>query len=818
MNENSIDTTIWERSSGENWYSPTSDSLQMLVNLEHDYIVSDVEFANYTLSSDITVLQGDDDGVGVVFDYVDNNNYRYIMYQGGGLGNSIFLDLDGKKCSVALIEVKNGTHKTIALNSYSPFWSVNTTFNIRLENLFDDIFFYVNNNLLLKYKKENSMSGKIGFVTYSQIADFENIQIEEPLLNRAKTKYKLYAVGNSDTLVEIEASVGINSDMETSIIPRAYKETDINVEVMSKYRGYLDALVEIQPIGHLNLLAEIEVRPHNRLMAIYEVQQPPIVTTIFNPSQDAFTREKKEFESINYGGNSSMVAGINGDDIWRSFVQFDLSPINPSYILTESHLRLYYKGAIPSTLELEVFNANEAWLEYSITNLNRPAPIKLITSNFTVNKDYGYIEFDVFDVVEDWLAQRIINNGFIIRASNETQNGQAIFHTKEGMFPPELSIKYFDSRIFSQGRSQLLTEIFIMNKDSSSVYAMIQPSSVFTKNDLETEIYCHQIDVPLDSDCFAEITPSIPFLESEITASIRKESDIPTIIDSRLPSENTQYVEITVNRSEVDIEVFSKYNNSTEAEIVPRPLGESNLPKEITINKPCVFAEMLVKISKDQDIYSEITVSRSFSYVDLTVPRYDESEKLVDIEINNVFISKVLVEIAVSNESIKTEITPRVKDAQNIYLIINVTKTKHEAIIEVRQRSDVWAEIEPNIKSDTFVEIASNKPYILAEISVYGYENSDIETTIDTKVFSQLKAEIFSKYRSEIATEIDANSVSQILVEITSNKPSVNAQVVIPTWVDTDVPTIIQPRIFMVHNINTIISVGVQGGAYAFIM
>lgn len=892
MNENSINTTLWERSSDENWFSPTSDSLQMLKNLNHDYIVSDIDYSNYKLSASVSVLSGDDDGVGVVFDYADESNYKYIMYQGGGLGNTIYLDTNGQRSAIVLVEVSNGVHKTIAMNSFAPFWSVNTTFEFKLENIFDDVFLYVDDNLLLKYKKENSMSGKIGFVTYSQIANFDNITIEEPLVNRAKSKYVLFAVSNSDTQTEIEVSVGENSDKETSIIPRAIGISDKETLIDIKYRGNLDALVEIQPIGHQNIEAEIEVRPHNRMTAIYEVQQPPIITSVFNPTQDSFTRENTAFETINYGGNSSMVAGISGDDIWRSFIQFDLESINPSYTLTESYLRLYYKGAVPSHLKLDIFNNDKAWQEYSITNLNRPNPIEIISNEFTVNSSYGYIEFDVLKIVEDWVAKRAINNGFLLRVSNETVLGQVIFNTRESMFPPELIVKHYDSRIFSQGKSQIFAEIIAMNRGNLDALVEIEPSSIFSKNDILSEIYCHQVDVPLDSDVEVEVTVTKPYVFSEFVVAINEYSEILASIDSRVSTMQNMETTIFVSRPFACTEVFSKYNNSVEAIVISKVIGHSVLDTEISVTRtnteteitvtstndiPCeitvaldgnssvdseitinrkeaiaeifvpykndVDSEILIRAiehsSKDTEIHiskpftlteitpfllgesevlTEICVSKSDIWVEVKYAHKGEDDVLVELEANDVFNSSKDAYLLVSKDSVKTEIVARVEGRQDVYTVICVTRPSENAEITISYRSDVWVEIEPNIKSDTLVEILVSKDTVKTEISVYGYENSDINTELTSKVFSQVQAEIFVSYTSNIDIEIDANSVSQVYVEIVSNKPNVHSQIVIPTWVDHDMPTEIEPRILMVSNVYTVIQIGSAGGAYAFII
>ena len=577
--------------------------------------------------------------------------------------------------------------------------------------------------------------------------------------NSFTAKYTLFAVGNSDVETEITSKVLKHKDVHAEILPRALGTLEKEAFIDIKYRGSLDALVEIHPIGGHNIPAEIEVRPHNRMMVNYEVQQPPVITDIFNPTQDSFTRERKEFESINYGTNSSMIAGINGDDIWRSYVQFDVSSINPSYVLTESYLRLYYKGAVPSQLKLEVMNADRAWLENSITNLNRPNPIELITDKFTVNAQYGYIEFNVSDVVKDWVTQNIVNNGFLVRVSNETKLGQAIFHTRETMFPPELVVNYYDSRIFSQSRSQFLTEIFIVKRDNSDVLTEIEPSSVFNNYDIITEIYCHQVNVPLDSDVLTEIISSIPVTESEITITLRDDITALVRIDVRLPDERSIDAEITVSRDSVNSEITPAYRDNSEVNL------------ELAITRPDINTEITVPLNDNKDV--EITVNSLLSY-------------------------GVNTEITVSKEKLPTEINVRVLGENDIYTVITVSKVSVEAEIDIKYASDVLVEIEPNIKSDTLASITANRPDTLVELGVYGYE--ELEGLV------------------EITIRMSSQVVSQVDAEITINKPTTHSEIVVPTWVDHDLPTEINPRITLVNNIHTVIQVGSKGGAYAFII
>ena len=600
------------------------------------------------------------------------------------------------------------------------------------------------------------------------------------LHNRFKAKYVLYAVGESETLAELDVKQYGSSDIETEITSRAYREYIINTEIFAIYRGTDDILVEIQPYGFNAIETEIEIRPHNKMWALYEVQQPPIITDIFNPIQDSFTREKASYQSINYGVNSSMVVGKSNDDIWRSFVQFDISGINPSYVLTEAKLRLYYSGQAPSHLNLEVLSADSKWSEFSITHLNRPNPINLISNQFTVGN--GYVEFDVFDVVEDWITLAQINNGFIVRVANESVDGQTTFRTRESISPPELVIDYYDSRIFSFGRSQVLTEIEVLYFESSDKATEIEVSSTFELNKLDTEIYVHRKEVPLDSDISVELVISKPTVESVVIVAIPVDSDVLTSISAR---------------SEI---------------------REEKIDTVIYVSIPEIKAEITAILSDSVELETVIAISKPSVETEITVPNYGENEIDTEIVANDTRFSKILSEINVSKDTAKAELSVRVGGQKDLYTVITATRDSAQTEIEVKYRDEILVEITPNIKSDIQSEIVVSKPIIETEIKVVLSDKDDKETEIFVSYLSQVDTEITAFVYKQIEAEIDVVKTSKVNAEISVTKPRIEVSIVIPTWTEYDLPTTIEPRIIMVDNIETIITVGGKKSAYVFIM
>lgn len=661
-----------------------------------------------------------------------------------------------------------------------------------------------------------------GEIAIASIADssFISVEYEVKPNNSFKAKYKLIAVGQYDTPIDISSRVKDTSTTLIEITSRAIAQQNKNIDINIMYRGITDVFTEIQPIGFNNLEIEIEVPPHNRMWANYEVQQPPIVTEVFTPSQDAFTRENPVYQSINYGSSLSMVVGKSVDDIWRSFVQFDLSWFNPSYRLTDATLRLYYTGSFPQSLKLELLNANSAWSEYGITHLNRPTPIELITNDFTVNTDKRYVEFNTLKIVESWIQRKQINNGFIIRVANESHEGIATFRTRESATPPELVVNYYDSRIFSFGRSQVLTEINSMKKGISDIVSEIEVGSAYSFSVKDTSIYVHRKEVPLDEELLVEITSTLSKVYSEIEIVIPVDEDIQTTINARsLPQLRKIDISLSVTRPNVLTEIFSSFIDSIRVELVIRALDNLEIPTEITINRNELITEIIPRPIDNSLVDLEIIIIKELVLVEITASIKDSYEVNSELEvINEKKQSILLTEILLSRDTVATDISSRVEKQSSLYAEISTTRDIVPIEIFNRYTNQVLVEIEPIIKSDIITEISVSKPEIWTEIISSVLEENNLDTEIFVPFESTVDTVITAHITNNIYTIIDIVSISKLNVEITATKPNIWTELVIPTWVDQDVTTTIEPRILMVNNISTVIAVYGAVSGYAFIM
>lgn len=786
-----LDVRNWDRSSYDNWASPTENSLKMLVNLYHDYIVSDIGYSNYTLSADITTLAGDDDGVGVIIDFIDEQNYKYVMYQGGGLNVGVYKD----RPPIVLVEVENGVHTRLESSSVVDYWEINSTFNIKLENTYGFIRVYINDEITISYDRESYEDTKIGFVTYSQIADFNNIEIYETLANKMTAKYKLYAVKNEDIPIEIIAKQYGNNDIPVEIHARAYREHNIDTEIEVKYRGNSDIPIEIFPKIFNEISTEIEVPPHNRMWALYEVQQPPLAESIYYPIKDSFVRSESEFSTINYGSNLSMVAGRQYGNVWYSFVEFDVSSFDLTNIIKEIKLRLYYSGVIPDGVKVSLYRVEGEWNEYGITYLNMPDSSELLTDEFIINTNYRYVEFDVTNIVNNWVNNSVENYGFAVKLSDDSYDSQVVFKSRESYNPPQLVIYHYDSRVFSFGKSFVTTQFEVKYRGNEDVLSQIEVGSAFNNNDVETIIRVHRVGEPMPEDIDSEIIASKNKVSTEIT--------IPYLDQSEVFAEIEVYVN-KISNINTDI-VVSKLYVPTEVTVIRSEDSETEL--DITISKKYISTEITPRVTDNNDISTELYAVYRGS-----------SEILSEITALGISHDEKHTELIVSRESIYTEIIARVLKHSSVYTFIASSKPSIDSEIYVKYYEEIETEIDVIFSSKVDTEITVNKPFMPIDITVRAIRDNDVSTEVFVSYTDSINVDIVVNEWSQIETEIDVKAVSQIKTVITSTKPFVNAEIIVPYYDYSEIETEVRPRILMVSNIDTVIIVGAKKGAYAFII
>lgn len=870
MNAGTIIST-WQNND-DSWKLNASNDLSMSTNgTIYQYIVSDMPFQDVFLESTFR-MTGDDDGIGFAFDFKDDKNYKQLIYEGGGLGYGIN--------KIKIFQVTNGARNLIYDNSTALAWTLNKDIKMSIRIIKDQLEFRLSDELIFTFEFVSDHNGSVGFISYSQIYVAKNITLNKVLSNTMTGKYRVVGQDNSDVLSEITVRRPKDSDVLAEITPRVIGNNEKLSELHVKHGRKTDVFAEIQPIGGVTIPAEIEVLPGNRMVGLFEVQEPPRLTAILNPTKDAFTRETSPYDVINYGTNNSLTVGRYQNEIYRSYIQFDLSDWATQNVIINTKLRLHYIGEIPINSKLEILTVDKEWSELGITHRNRPNPLEIVATAFTINTVGKYVDFEFTDVTSNWIKKVIVNNGFIVRASNETTAALFNFRARESVTPPELIVVYYDNRIYSTSRTQTLAEIFVRLVGDSDKFAEVTVSSAIGNRDKLAEIYVHRYEDPIDKDIEAEITVTRANALAEVVVSAYGDDEVLAELSVRsLVQHDIRNAEITVSKPTQEVELFVKYVDDIESEVTVFRWDDSIRPSEISVTREYVLSKIEVRYRSS--VYAEVTVRRpetSEKLTEISITR-EKIDTEIEVKYREDTLAEITIEahedsdkesvVSVTREAVLSEIEVRYKDNVEAEITVTIlldssrlaemtiTKEFVYAEVYVKNNSDVLSEVTAakRLDDDKETEITVSKELVYAEINIKGIAESDIDSEITVRVqddsdkyteisitreyvlalitiveSSNIDAEIYVKNRSEILAEInihvhdsvfaeiDIVKVNKLLAEISVTRTNIDAEIMVPYWDDSDVLAEVSARVLKVSDVLTEIRVRVKGGAYAFII
>jgi len=158
----------------------------------------------------------------------------------------------------------------------------------------------------------------------------------------------------------------------------------------------------------------------------------------FSVSQDTYSRSDKP--NNNYGTANSLWVG---NETARSYLDFNLTDIHEYTTIFEATLKLYfYASPINETsdLSISVGKANQTWNETNLTWNNQPSTFDTSDTQI-VNNNYGWIEFDVTDIVQDWMNGEE-QYGFALIGYSDNVTLKKFYSSVNETYPPELFINY----------------------------------------------------------------------------------------------------------------------------------------------------------------------------------------------------------------------------------------------------------------------------------------------------------------------------------------------------------------------------------------
>lgn len=168
--------------------------------------------------------------------------------------------------------------------------------------------------------------------------------------------------------------------------------------------------------------------------------------------KDSSVYKWKPFD--NYGDNSSLnIGGNTVGTLYRTFIQFNISPIPPTAIITDAKLGLYYDWAYETTTEgqIALYGVQQAWDEDDIAwdgqPSTRPSPWLVTAIPGYATEDFLYLDIGSSNV-QRWINGSLDNYGVMIRDYDESEaEGLRSFPSSENVDAdsrPKLVIQYYD--------------------------------------------------------------------------------------------------------------------------------------------------------------------------------------------------------------------------------------------------------------------------------------------------------------------------------------------------------------------------------------
>jgi len=152
--------------------------------------------------------------------------------------------------------------------------------------------------------------------------------------------------------------------------------------------------------------------------------------------------------------NSALFAGvtIDGGYISKSYLQFELTNIPSTAVVTQAKLGLYYLSGVEDVIagDIGIYRVNSSWSEGDITWNNHPPYAFTAEDILTLpaNATYRFEYWDIRSLVQGWIDGSIPNYGVCVRDTNEnTWDGRKHFVSSDSFDPswhPLLVISYYN--------------------------------------------------------------------------------------------------------------------------------------------------------------------------------------------------------------------------------------------------------------------------------------------------------------------------------------------------------------------------------------
>lgn len=627
-----------------------------------------------------------------------------------------------------------------------------------------------------------------------------------------ETEMEVHAYVMKDAPIEFIVQRSSQEDAAAEITIQGYGSAALTTELLVQRHSQSETEMELvvsTPNTRSDKETAVTIPAHNWAYGAYNLMMPPSVNVRLEAVRDAFARKEEGYTRLNYGEASTIQLKKVGDLESETFVGFDISSLDPAMAYTEAFIELSYSGIIPEGTELALNAVREAWGELSLTWENRPSNEPLVYDNFVIDEANNKIRYYITNYLKKWVVGAVENEGFRIYYGANSSEGAVFMRSrenKEKAFRPVLSVTYVDPNIKNVGRKNVDVELNVLQKSTSRIYTVVEPSAVFSSKLLPTELYVHQVDVPLESDILTEVTISKPFVETKMV--VRRSATVVGDVEvtPRLKTIRERSAEFTVSRKQTDAEIYVFHRAGTDAEIEVRQRTTNTMPIEFAVSRLAtdvvLTARQTVKNVPVEDLVFhggvdaegnplprpagaggatlvEVTASRKqmLASIEVLSPTL-MSDRMVVLNVDAMAKSNTDAEISVVRPATDVEVEPRLARHSSVDTEVIVSKrfigaevfvtrptTYVEFISKALRQSDVETEVTA-IRKENYVEVTV--PYdgvsdIETEILPRVLRASDIETYI----------EVMSSDEATLETEVAATRTG-ILTEFYPRVPAIS--------------------------------------------
>ncbi|WEG18468.1 DNRLRE domain-containing protein [Alkalihalophilus pseudofirmus] len=495
----------------------------------------------------------------------------------------------------------------------------------------------------------------------------------------------------------------------------------------------LDAAFTVVKDIDKELNAELGIFPHNRMQGKTEIIHPEPIQKSITPIRDAFVRSGNPY--MNYGDTMDMLSGVNfSGEIFRSFIQFDISKLPTNIQFDEAKLVLTLPNALPINYTIGLYGVSAGWNEYGITYINQPNATELIKTFSGVPLANNRIEFDLMEIIEDWYKNETYRNGFVIKLIDESNTQNTRFFTRESHYSPFISLSYYD----------LTTKNHLVG-DVDSGFTVINHQEEELNAELHVETYQR------DHDFYSEINvQNGSYLDSEIVVerqNLNAAIYIPNQDDAEL---HTTFSIIDRRIDEIEsMQTVSKPFFDTS--LIVHRNADSDLDGRIQTLLPAdsdFDVSFIISTQDEYDILSGLSINRAAFDTEITVSPTEDLGTTIDV------LNKSEDDIHTTFESVYID------DLDSIFEVVNngVIDSSVTVLQEDDDELEVVITVSPasDIQSSLFVSPESN---LNAEFRVSREDDTEIESEIEvTQVFS-LGAELIVNDEAEN----DFNSIIEVI-------------------------------------------------------